>query len=77
MSTELIMVKYGMDGYVTAVLETTNSSATDTEAFNGVVAVLDDKEFAVFFRNDTPVLAVLKRGIELAPLVALSRETKH
>jgi len=77
MSTDLIMVKYGMDGFVTAILETTNSSNTDTKAFNGVVTVLDGKEFAVFFKNDTPVIQVLKRGIELAPLVALASATKH
>lgn len=77
MSSDLIMVKYCMQGYVTAVLETKNSSNTDTEAFEGVITVLDDKEFAVFFRPDTPVIKVLKRGIELAPLVTMSRETKH
>lgn len=71
------MVKYGMDGFVTAVLETTNSSELDTDAFNGVVTVLSGTEFAVFFRNDTPVIQVLKRGIELAPLVALAGATKH
>lgn len=77
MSSELIMVKYGMGGFVTAVLETTNSSELDTDAFNGVVTVLSGTEFAVFFRNDTPVIQVLKRGIELAPLVALAGATKH
>lgn len=77
MSTDLIMVKYGMDGFVRAVLETTNSSDTDTEAFNGVVTILDDREFAVFFKSDTPVIQVLKKGLELAPLVALAGATKH
>ena len=78
MSAELILVKYGMDGFVTAVLETA-AAGSQAEALEGVVTLLGNGTFGVLFRSDTPVITVLKRGIELAQLVAHSGSavTKH
>ena len=78
MSSELILVKYCPEGYVTEVLETV-AAGSQAEALEGVVTLLGAGTFGVLFRSDTPVVVVLKRGIELAQLVALAgcTVTKH
>lgn len=78
MSSELILVKYCPAGFVTAVMETV-AAGSQAEALEGVVTLLGAGTFGVLFRSDTPVITVLKRGIELAQLVALAggAVTKH
>lgn len=80
MSSELILVKYCNDGYVIAVLETTGS-AEDAAVLEGMVTLLDAGSFGVLFPAATPVIKVLRKGLELAPLlreVAVGiKETKH
>lgn len=70
---ELIMVQYCAKGYVKDVLESYAASKEVAKEFAGVVTVgANAGGFAVFFLPATPVIEVLKRGIELAPLVSLS-----